>query len=261
MKKGLIYLIIAVLTSTVAIATEITNPFYISPKGKITSETNISYQKFHVQKLINGFNDYRNRSRLLQQNFSYGIAPKVAVLGSISNEWKRKKFDSFGLTDKTDTNIRCSVGTLYDLYNKDNLHFQLKLLYLQEQTHQFGGAYKAFTANAKTGYDLDYFFPYLGGELELPIAQKKTADNNPKYDIYFGLYKNFNDVITLDTNIHYNYDKMYKSQKINSRTELSIFITPQIAVSGFFDYTVFDKGKNNADANSHIIGGTFKIQF
>ena len=67
MKKGLFYLIIAVLTSTVAIATEITNPFYISTKGKITSETNISYQEFHVQKLINGFNDYRSRMVLHQR--------------------------------------------------------------------------------------------------------------------------------------------------------------------------------------------------
>ena len=54
---------------------------------------------------------------------------------------------------------------------------------------------------------------------------------------------------------------MYKSKKINSRSELSIFITPQIAVSGFFDYTFLDRGKNNADANSHTIGGTLKFQF
>ena len=260
MKNILYYLVFLICLASIARATEITNPFYISPKGKITSTTSLSYNKFHVKNLTNGFNDYRTRNRIAEQHFSYGISPKVAIEGSVLNNWKRKKFDDFGLTDKIDTNIKWSVGALYDLYNKDNAHFQLKLLYLQ-QMHHFAGAYKAFNAKAKTGYDFESFLPYLGGEIELPIAQRKNDDNNPKYDVYAGIYKNFNDVIAVDMNIHYNYDKMYKSKKMNGRTEINFFATPQIALSGFFDYTFFDKGKNNADADSHSIGGSIKVQF
>ena len=220
----------------------------------------LSYKKFHVKKLTNGFYDYRTRDRIAKQSFSYGISPKVAVLGTISNRWERKKFDIASITDKTDANINWSVGALYDLYNKNNLHFQLNLQYLQK-THHFGGGYKAAKANAKTGYDFEYLLPYLGAEMELPIAQKNSADNNPKYNIYVGLYKHFNNILAVDMNIHYNYDKMYKSKKMNSRGELSFFIKPTIALTGFFDYTFFDRGKNNADANSHTIGGMLKVQF
>ena len=184
----------------------------------------------------------------------------MAIQLNILNDWKRKKNDNSYITDKTDTNIDWSVGATYNLYNKNDMHFQLNLLYLQKM-HHYAGAYKAFHADAKTGYDLGYFLPYLGGQIELPIAQKKNADNNPKYDVYAGLYKNFKDIASLDINLHYNYDKMYKSKKINGRTELSFFITPSTALSGFFDYTFFDKGKNNADANAHPIGGTIKVQF
>ena len=260
MKNILFYFVFLLSATSIACATEITNPFYISPKGKITASTTLAYHKLHTGKLINGLKDYRTRNRSLEQIFSYGISPKVSIQGSILNTWKRKKFDDFGLTDKTDTNIDWSVGALYDLYNKNDAHFQLKLLYLQKM-HHFAGAYKAFNISAKTGYDLDYFLPYLGTEIELPIAQRKTADNDPKYDVCVGLYKNFKETVAVDVNLHYNYDKMYKSKKLNARSELSFFITPTIAVSGFFDYTFFDKAKNNAETDAHTIGTTINIQF
>ncbi len=261
MKKIFLILVIALGFATSSNATEITNPFHISPKGKLTSTTQGAYKKIHVRKLINGFSDYRTRDKIFTQQFSYGISPKVAVLGNISNAWERKRFDNFGITDKTDSNADWSVGTLYDFYNTENAHFQLRMLYLQEETHHFGGAYKAFNANAKTGYDLEYFLPYVGTEIELPIAQRKDADNNPKYDVYAGLYKNFWNVVAADLTVHYNYDKMYKSKKLNAVSSIDFFITEQIAVGGFFDYTFFDRGKNNADADAHTIGASIKVQF
>ena len=191
----------------------------------------------------------------------YGVAPKVSILASFSNRWERKKFDNLGLTDKTDTNIDWSVGALYELYNKNDIKFHLKLRYLQKETHHLGGAYKGFNINAKTGYLTKYILPYIGGEVELPIAQRKTADNNLKYDIFAGVYKNFSDIISLDGKIHYNYDKLYKSKKLNGKAALTFYLTEKIAISGFFDYTFFDKGKNNADANSHVIGTSFQIEF
>lgn len=261
MKKFLLFCVVFLALTQTSKATEISNPFYLPPKETISLSTTISYQKFHVQKLINGYQDYRTRNRFIEENFMYGVAPKVSILASISNKWERKNFDNSTLTDKTDSNVNWNLGALYELYNKNDIKFHLKLRYLQKETHHFGGAYKAFNINAKTGYLTKYLLPYIGAEIELPIAQKKTADNNEKYDIFAGFYKNFSDIIAFDGIVHYNYDKLYKSKKLNGKAVLSLYITEKLALSGFFDYTFFDRGKNNADANSHTIGTSIQLEF
>ena len=101
MKKILLfYFVFSALTQT-SKATEISNPFYLPTKDTVNLSTTISYKKFHVQKLINGYQDYRTRNRFVEESFMYGVAPKVSILASFSNRWERKKFDNLGLTDKS----------------------------------------------------------------------------------------------------------------------------------------------------------------
>ena len=259
MKKIFLFLSFFVFES-VAKATEITNPFYISPKGILTSTTELSYQKSRTNEEFFG-NNFRARNRAFSQRFEYGIAPKVAVVGNIANTWQRQRPDNGLLTDKTDSNVDWSVGGVYDFYNKDDAHLHLEVLYLQKETHHFRGAYKALHANGKAGYDLEWFLPYLGGQIELPIAQRKDSDNDLKYDSYAGLYKDFADLIALDTTVHYGFNHYTKSTYLTGRADLSFFIKDTIARGGFFDYTFLDHAKNHARTNGHTIGGTVKFQF
>ena len=137
----------------------------------------------------------------------------------------------------------------------------MEVLYLQKETHHFGGAYKALHANGKAGYDLGWFLPYVGGQIELPIAQRKDADNDLKYDSYAGLYKDFADIIAIDTTVHYGYNHFSKSTYLTGRADLNFLIGEGIALGGFFDYSFFDHAKNHARTDKHIIGATFKVQF
>ena len=260
MKKTLAFLFFFLLMSDIALAVEVSNPFYLSPKGNLTSTTQFSFQKTHTRKEIYG-NNFRTRNKYLEQRLEYGIAPKVAIIGTIANTWQRNRADAALLTDKTDTNVDWSVGAIYDFYNKDDAHLQVELVYLQKETHHFGGAYKAVHANARTGYDLGWFLPYIGGQIELPIAQRKDADNDLKYDSYVGLYKDFADIIAIDTTMHYGYNHFSKSTYLTGRAKLDLLLTETLAVGGFFDYSFFDCARNHAHTDAHTIGATLKVQF
>ena len=260
MKKLFFFLICFAFTTNFAHAVELSNPFYLSPKGSLTTTTQASYQKSHTQREIYG-NNFRNRNKYFEQRLEYGISEKVAIVGTIANTWKRNRLDTAVLTDKTDTNVDWFAGAVYDFYNKDNAHLQTELLYLQKETHHFGGAYKALHANVKTGYDLGWFLPYLGGQIELPIAQRKDADNDLKYDAYAGFYKDFVDIIAVDTTLHYGYNHFFKSTYLTGRAALDFLLGKKVAVGGFFDYTFFDRAQNHAHTDAHTIGATLKIQF
>lgn len=260
MKKIFYLLICSIFTLNTAQAVELSNPFYISPKGNLTSTTQFSFQKTHTRKEIYG-NNFRTRNKYFEQRMEYGISPKVAIVGTIANTWKRNRPDTAALTDKTDTNVDWSAGAVYDFYNQNNAHLQMELVYLQKETHHFGGAYKALHANAKTGYDLGWFLSYLGGQIELPIAQRKDADNDLKYDAYAGFYKDFADVIAIDTTLHYGYNHFSKSTYLNGHAGLDLLLGERVALGGFFDYSFFDHARNHAHTDAHTIGATFKVQF
>ena len=260
MKKTFLFWAFFVFAVSAANATEITNPFYISPKGTLTSTTELSYQKSRQKEEVFG-NNFRERNRQFAQRLEYGIAPKVAVVGTIANTWQRNRADNALLTDKTDENIDYTLGALYDFYNKNDAHLQMELVYLQKETHHFKGAYKALHANGKAGYDLGWFLPYIGGQIELPIAQRKDADNDLKYDSYAGLYRDFGDIVAVNTTVHYGFNHFSKSTYLTGRADLSFFISDTITLGGFFDHSFFDHAKNHARTNGHTIGATAKFQF
>lgn len=177
------------MAATLSAAAEVTHPFYLAPVGKVASDTRIAYQKFHVKDMINGFADYRTRDIIASQNFSYGIAPKVAIEAQISNAWNRQKYDGASVTDGEDTNIDWQMGATYDLYRQNDFYAQARVLYVQKETHHYNGAYKAFNALLKGGYDFGLILPYASAFVEVPIAMSKYADNNPKYAVNTGRYK------------------------------------------------------------------------
>ncbi len=248
------------LAATTATATEMTHPFYLTPKGKIASDTQMAYQKFHVKKMTNGFADYRTRDTVISQNFSYGIAPRVAVEAQISNAWNRLTYDGITTTDKEATNIDWHVGATYDLYRQNDFYAQSRVLYTQKETHHYGEAYKALNGELKGGYDFGFILPYASVFAEIPLAQSKYADNNPKYDVSVGVY-NKTGYIAIDTALHYHYDELWESQKWYADTSVYAYVRSNIAVGAFFSYTFEDNGQNNAHGDSHTIGLSVKTEF
>ncbi len=248
------------MTSTLSAAAEMTHPFYLAPVGKTASDTRFAYEKFHVKDMVNGFADYRTRDIIVSQNFSYGIAPKVAVEAQISNAWNRLKYDGTSVSDGEDTNIDWQMGATYDLYRQNDFYAQARVLYVQKETHHDKGAYKAFNALLKGGYDLGLILPYASAFVEVPIAMSKYADNNPKYDAAVGLYKKVGP-IALDAAMHYHYDELWESKKWYAETALYAYVLPNAAVGTFFSYTFEDNGQNNAHGDGHTIGVAFKTEF
>lgn len=261
MKKFFLFSLILLNLPFKSLALEITHPFYLSPQKTITSTTTFGWEKFHVKDMINGYQNYRTRDTIVHQAFSYGIAPKVAIDTTISNTWSRLKYDGNTFTDGEDTNIDWNLGTTYDLFKTERTYLQTHLSYLQKETHHNGGAYKAFNLHLRTGYDLKLVLPYIGATAEFPLFQHKFADNNPKYDLMGGLYKNFKDIIAVDTTFHYNYDKLWKSKKLYATAALYTFLTDRLALGGGYSYTFQDVGKNNAHGKAHTIQVQIKTAF
>lgn len=261
MKKILLSAFMLALLPFKTQALEISHPFYLSPMGKITSTTELSYEKEHIKDLVSPYAPYRAHAFKAGQNFAYGIAPTVAIDGSISNAWQRMKYDHTASTTGEDTNIDWSIGATYDLYKKNNIFLQFKLLYLQKETHHNGGAYKAFNGLLKAGYDLDFVLPYLLAQVELPVFQHKFADNNPKYETGLGFYKFFGKIIAADLGIHYSYDELWDSKKWYSTAGLYGYLTDHIAIGLTYAYTLSDKGKNKADGHGYTAGLQLKTVF
>lgn len=233
------------------------HPFYISPKGVLTSQTNASYNKQPTKAYGKKSDTYRTHE--LAQELTYGVSPKVAILGQISNSWKRQTSLS-QTTDKTDENINWAIGGVYDFYRQSNMHLQARLKYLQRETHHMDGAYKGFSALVKAGYDFSFFTPYIGALLELPIAQHKYADNNPKYDAYGAFYMQFLP-FALDEQLHYSYDKMDSVKNFYLRSQAHFLLSERIALGGFFDYSFYKSAKASRKAQDKTFGATITLQF
>ena len=258
--KRYFFLFFSFFLSNSAFALEITHPFYITPVQKTLSETQFIYRKFHLKNSPNKSLDYRTRDILLAQRVSYGIAPKVAIEAQLSNAWNRTKYDVSSYSDSEDTNINWNLGATYDLYKENNLYLQSRLLYLQEETHHSNGAYKAFNALLKTGYDFNYILPYAGINIELPLFQSKYADNDPKYNVSLGLYKKISSV-AVDLSMHYNYDEHWKSKiwygDVYFYTDISSYATCGI----YFSYIFDAQEKNNVSVQGNKIGMLLKYEF
>ena len=248
------------LFSTISFGADITHPFYLPPMQKLLSSTQFSYQKFHVKNLPTGYSNYRTRDIFLSQQFSYGIAPKVAIEFQLSNAWDRLKYDTSFSSDGEDTNIAWQMGAVYNMYQQNSFTTHAKILYRQKETHHLNGAYKAFYAQLKSGYDFNWFLPYISAHIEAPVFQGKNADNNFKYNAAVGLYKKAGP-IALDIALHYDYDKLWKSKNCYVNTALYSYFLSNTALGFFFIYSIEDNGKNNAHADSHSIGITLKKEF
>ena len=242
-------------------ADALVHPFYLSPKGVLTSQTNASYNKQPTKAYGKKSDTYRTRE--LAQELTYGVSDKVAILGQISNGWKRKTTlttDQSQTTHTTDENINWAIGGVYDFYRQNNMHLQARLKYLQRETHHMDGAYKGFSALVKAGYDFSFVTPYIGALLELPIAQHKYADNNPKYDVFGALYMQLLP-FALDEQLHYSYDKMDCVKNFYLRSQAYFLLTEHIAIGGFLDYSFYKGAKASRKAQDKTFGATLTLQF
>ena len=258
MKKFLLILS-AVFVAGNALAAAMANPFYMPKKDSLLSETYFEYEKYHLKQIASPALRYRTRSKTALQNIEYGLSDRAALLLSVSNSWQRKNFD-VGPAHKHNTNINWAVGGHYDLYHTQNYFLQAKIRYLQKETHHARGAYKAFDANVRTGYDLDFILPYVGIWGQLPIAQSSLADDKIKCGAYGGFYTDIN-LVSIDLSVNYDYDRIDMSNKLYMHSALDFIVTDALTFGGYFDYVLIDKGRESAKADGHTIGAKIKLLF
>ena len=260
--KKILYLLATTLTATSLQAADITSPFYIPQKGKILSTTAIQYEK---DTLKNAFGKRANRQKEIAQEFSYGLSDKVALHLSGKNSWNRMKAsspDGYITKDSEPSNTRWSVGADYNLLQKDNLNGFLFLKYLQKETHHQKGAYKAFNADMRFGYEFkDILLPYIGGVAELPFAQSKYFDNDMKYGLYAGVYKNFCEKVSANVRLDFGYDKWHSTKEWSTRADISFYMTENTAIGLYGQQNISGKTSPKTDVYKRIYGLDVKVEF
>lgn len=257
MKKLLLTLSFLSLAQTAALAKQITNPFYMTKEDSFISKSYFEYQKYHLKR-PNAARHY-SRARKIGQNIEYGLSDRASLSIMLSNAWIRQK-DDFENTQKENTNIDWAVGGHYDLYSTENYFLQAKVHYIQKETHHARGAYKAFDANIRTGYDLGILLPYIGAWGQLPIAQSSTADDKIKCGAYGGFYTDM-DFTSIDVSVNYDYDRLDMSNRLYMRSVLNFLIADNFALGGYFNYTLIDKGSDSKEADDRTIGGQILVHF
>ena len=255
--KKILLLLSCIFLAQHAQAKQVTDPFYMPKQDSFLSTSYFEYQKYHLKSPEAA--RHHLRSQTLAKKMEYGLSDRAALSVMLSNSWTRRK-DDFKITHKENTNINWAVGGHYDLYSTENYFLQAKIHYLQKETHHARGAYKALDANVRTGYDLGVLLPYVGVWGQLPIAQSTTADDKIKCGSYVGLYTDIQ-FIAVDVSLNYTYDRIDMSNKLATHSALNFLIGENLALGGYFDYTLIDKKARKKDADGHTIGGQMIIHF
>ncbi|MBO4674784.1 MAG: hypothetical protein J5601_01680 [Elusimicrobiaceae bacterium] len=261
--RKILYFLTATLATTSLQAADINSPCYLPEAGKLLSTTRLEYTDFRAKQ--DSF-EARSRQKSAFQDLNYGLSDKVAFAASVGNSWVRGKQAVLGAgvvgRQNETTNIDWSAGANYRFFRDDNWANLLSLKYLQKETHRRKGAYKAFNADARIGYDFkDVLLAYIGGIVELPFAQSKYADNNMKYALYTGVYKNFCQKVTADVRFGLNYDKNFSQKEWTGKTRLSYSLAENTSVGLFTEQTLYGKARKKYRVYEHRYGADLKIGF
>ena len=260
--RKVICLLAACLATTSLQAADITSPFYLPEKGSVLSTTAVGYDRVHIK---NDLGKLKNREKALQQELTYGLSDKAALLLSAGNGWDKIKTvlpDGNTAQRSEPTNIRWSVGARYGLIQDDNLNAIMDLKFLQRETHYQKGAYKAFNADARIGYDIkNFFLPYVGGKAELPIAQSKYFDNDMKYGLYAGVYRNFCYNVSADVRFGLDYDKYFSRREWYSDAHLSYFLSKSTSIGLRWKQVLNEKAARKTKIYEYNYGADLRIEF
>ena len=261
--RKIVYFLAACLATTSLHAADIDSPFYLPKKEDGLLTTRLEYTDSHDKQNALGI---RSRQKSIFQDLMYGLSDEAALTASVGNSWIREKTSVSGTgvigRQNETTNVDWSVGASYRFFQDDNWANLLSLKYLQKETHRRKGAYKAFNADARIGYDFkDILLAYIGGVVELPFAQSKYADNNMKYALYTGVYKNFYKKVTADVRFGLDYDKNFSQKEWKTEARLSYLLFENTSVGLFTEQNLYGKARRKYRVYEHRYGADLKIEF
>ena len=242
--------------SVSALAMEMSHPFYLPAKKVVVSEIKGDFYRKQV-KQAHQHTDYE---KTLAMALSYGLSDKASLNVEVGNMWERKTKPNAS-THHQARNVFYRIGGSYDFYQTDAILTKVNVDYFQQETHHKGGAYKALQVEGRVGYRNDFILPYLGAEVELPIAQSKKSDDKLKYDAYLGLYRKLGAYLAADAKVNFNYDDNDKAREWRADASLSVLPTDKIALTLFGQYVLDDKGKENTESFEKRIGVSVKFAF
>ena len=254
MKKGFVFLVCFCAVGARAASDFLTSPFYAPGKDISATETSLAFSE---RKTVGRIADFKTRFQTAAQRYLYGLSDKAAIDLNLQNSWTRQKGT---FNEREDTNFAGHAGAVYSFYRRDAL-FQTQILYRQRETHHAHGAYKAFYTKLQTGYDFGTVLPYLGGSIEIPVAQSKHADDKLLYSAYAGFYGVLKEALSLHTAFVFDYNDNTVARQYRNDSELSYLITPKIAFSAFGSYVFSDKEQNKTKVHERKLGIRFRAAF
>ncbi len=251
MKKLL--LVSTMMLATSAMASEITNPFYLPTEGSLFSTTSADFTKIRVKQ---GDNKAKAYTQNVNEVVQYGIADNWSVDVEIGNTWQRAKY---GFEDNT--NFDFKLGTTYNIYKTGPLNVQTNVAYGQKESVESLGAYKYVGAGIKAGYQSGIYTPYVQGDVEIPVYQHKDGQNGMTYNAKAGLYAYCPRMnMSIDTGVSAGYEETSETRSYAYDLEAAYFAKENIALSLYGTFGK-DYAKEDIDFINQTIGMRVRVQF
>lgn len=260
MFKKILLAAAGICLSTSAMATELTNPFYLPEYGMIASTTSLQFDKTGFKGP--GYNARYYRT-MLNENVAVGLADNLSIIASLGNVWDRNNFAG-GKFETSNSNFDFTVGARYNVLSYNLIRLQLQGLYGQRESWADvprQGTYKYFAAGIKGGLDLNAFMPYASFNMEIPVFQGHGPHNDNIYDVKFGGYKMIDDTYTIDAGLCYNYHRDWNTQSWSLDAEASYAFTDNLIASVYGSYVLDGNIKDDYSKHGQVLGIRFRTSF
>lgn len=239
----------------------LSHPFYLPSPKNILSETTLQTRR-EQYKNTRGYNTiYYKQS--VSESIAVGLTDRVALTGTIENVFLKKK-QMPESAHSFDKNIDFDIGAACNIMPfSDPIKLQVKASYGQRESwsRDQTGAYKYTSIGVKSGYTQENITSYVSAQTEIPLFQRKDAQDKNKYEFKIGTNGLWNQIISTDIAVRYNYDKEYKSNIWSMDLMMDWLITDQTALGIYGAYTFSGHQKYNAKIKNRLVGLRFKIIF
>ena len=266
MFKGWLLTFGVLLSAGTAMATDITNPFYLPYQKQIGLITSASFRR-NVNK--NSLWNVKSRQFLLKEELQVGLTDSVAFIGSFGNTWDRWKGGwrapiIKNINARDNENIQWAGGMAWNVLGGPT-RLQVKAEYGQDRLKNFSGEYKYALGEAKFGYQFERVLPYITGGIEIPIGQKSgekgLAGDKLIYNTKIGIYQGKCEMWSLDTGVRLTYNENEESRLVTAEAEAAYYITPSITASVYGTYTLVGDAKYGTDIYDKSVGTRLRLFF
>ena len=238
----------AVMFTTSAMATDITNPFYLPVKGKFLSDTKIEMNR---GKADTGTVEAVEKGAYAREELTYGVTDNFAVVAGIGNTFDYDKSAEInGYSLNNDHNFDYSLGVKYNYtngklltqagvaYNTVNMKSWVGKSWTDPETNERW--MKSLEGYVRVGYDMGCMTPYTEFTAE---GELDRDANEQEYSWKLGLYKAW-DKVTADAGIRYSFDETEdldgngngKNERFDLELAVNYLVNDNFSVGAYAEY-------------------------